>query len=330
MTQPVVGVVAAGESGPLWMGYGELRNHVLGLTLVTGDGRTLELGGRVVKNVAGYDLCKLFTGSFGTLGIIAELNFKLRPVPECESTVVVTGVLHDLPARASEIISAGLFPVAAEILSPAFAATLGITTNQPVMLVRFAGNQVGVKYQIERTLALSDGGEQRSGMLLLPAVQKVRPPPSSSGSSAQPNGKAQMQDFRAATAGSTAHGGGGGAGKVQMQDFHFTMKAATHPPDAGAGKAVAQDIVTGPAKSDLGIWKENFGRTRNTAPKTGDLAVKGAKIIFAPHYNYISKEYLPPNSDLFTSSAASVVLFGIIMVFIVLYLRFVARTQVQR
>jgi FAD/FMN-containing dehydrogenase len=153
------GVVATGLGGAQQFGYGRPRGTVIGMKVVLADGSVIKAGGRVVKNVAGYDLCKLFTGSYGTLGIIAELNFKLRPRPECESTVVLDGLLFDLPAKARSIISAGLFPVAAEIVSPAFAAMLSIATKQPLLLVRFAGNEVAVKYQIERTLALSDGGE---------------------------------------------------------------------------------------------------------------------------------------------------------------------------
>ena len=153
------GVVATGLGGAQQFGYGRPRGSVIGLKVVLADGSVIKTGGRVVKNVAGYDLSKLFTGSFGTLGIIAELNFKLRPRPECESTLVLGGTISDLLAKARAIISAGLFPVAAEIVSPAFASMLGIATNQPIMLVRFAGNYVAVKYQIDRTLALSDDGE---------------------------------------------------------------------------------------------------------------------------------------------------------------------------
>jgi FAD/FMN-containing dehydrogenase len=153
------GVVATGLGGAQQFGYGRPRGSVIGMKVVLADGSVIKMGGRVVKNVAGYDLCKLFTGSFGTLGVIAELNFKLRPKPECERTVIVHGPLSELPAKARSIISAGLFPVAAEIVSPAFASLLGIDTNQPVMLVRFAGNEVAVKYQVERTLGLSDKGE---------------------------------------------------------------------------------------------------------------------------------------------------------------------------
>ena len=75
------GVVATGIGGPQQFGYGRPRGSVIGMKVVLADGNQIKAGGRVVKNVAGYDLCKLFTGSFGTLGIITELNFKLRPQP---------------------------------------------------------------------------------------------------------------------------------------------------------------------------------------------------------------------------------------------------------
>jgi FAD/FMN-containing dehydrogenase len=129
------------------------------MKVVMADGSVIKAGGRVVKNVAGYDLCKLFTGSYGSLGIIAELNFKLRPRPECETTVAIDGPVRDLLTTATSVVEARLFPVAAEIVSPAFAALLDITADRPVLLVRFAGNKVGVKYQIEQTLALMNGGE---------------------------------------------------------------------------------------------------------------------------------------------------------------------------
>ena len=80
----------------------------------------IKAGGRVVKNVAGYDLCKLFTGSYGSLGIITELNFKLRPRPAREATVIATGAIEDLRQSARAILEARLFPVAAEIV-PRFA-----------------------------------------------------------------------------------------------------------------------------------------------------------------------------------------------------------------
>lgn len=153
------GVVATGLGGAQQFGYGRPRGSVIGMRVVLADGSVIRVGGRVVKNVAGYDLSKLFTGSYGSLGIIAELNFKLRPRPEREATVAIDGVLPDLLKTARAIVAARLFPVAAEIVSPAFAALLDITADRPVLLVRFAGNEVGVKYQVEQTRELMNGGE---------------------------------------------------------------------------------------------------------------------------------------------------------------------------
>jgi glycolate oxidase FAD binding subunit len=78
----VGGVVATNDSGALRLKYGGLRDLVIGMTIVLADGTIARTGGKVVKNVAGYDLHKLMTGSFGTLGVIAEVNFRLHPSEE--------------------------------------------------------------------------------------------------------------------------------------------------------------------------------------------------------------------------------------------------------
>ena len=83
------GFVATGQSGPLWMGYGELRNHVLGMTIVSGDGRLLKLGGRVMKNVAGFDLLKPIVGSHGRFGVITSVSIRAFPVPAVERVLVL-------------------------------------------------------------------------------------------------------------------------------------------------------------------------------------------------------------------------------------------------
>jgi glycolate oxidase FAD binding subunit len=78
----VGGIVASNDSGALRLKFGGLRDHIIGMTIVLSDGTIARTGGKVVKNVAGYDLHKLLTGSFGTLGVIAEVNFRLHPVEE--------------------------------------------------------------------------------------------------------------------------------------------------------------------------------------------------------------------------------------------------------
>lgn len=85
----VGGIVAANSSGPRRYRYGTLRDLIIGITVVLPDGTVAKAGGKVVKNVAGYDLGKLFTGSLGTLGVIANANFRLHPLPQAARTVAV-------------------------------------------------------------------------------------------------------------------------------------------------------------------------------------------------------------------------------------------------
>jgi glycolate oxidase FAD binding subunit len=112
----VGGVLATGMAGPLRLRYGTPRDLVIGITVVRADGQLARSGGKVVKNVAGYDLGKLFAGSFGTLGLIVEATFRLHPVPaatayvtlECGSTAetadaVAAAVESQLQASAVEI-----------------------------------------------------------------------------------------------------------------------------------------------------------------------------------------------------------------------------------
>ncbi|HEX6938628.1 MAG TPA: FAD-binding oxidoreductase [Longimicrobiales bacterium] len=88
--EATLGAVASlAAAGPLREGHGTPRDHVLGVRLVTGDGRVLDLGGKVVKNVAGYDLVRLVVGSRGTLGLITRLHLRLRPLPERDATLAV-------------------------------------------------------------------------------------------------------------------------------------------------------------------------------------------------------------------------------------------------
>jgi glycolate oxidase FAD binding subunit len=113
----VGGIVAANSSGPKRYRYGTIRDLIIGITVVLADGTVAKAGGKVVKNVAGYDLAKLFTGSLGTLGVIAECNFRLHPRPETARTVAV-----ELPDAASAgaasqaILHAQVVPSAVELL----------------------------------------------------------------------------------------------------------------------------------------------------------------------------------------------------------------------
>ena len=95
-------VVATATAGPLRHGFGPVRDHVLGCTVATGDGRLVKAGGRVVKNVAGYDLTKLQVGGFGGFGIIAEVHLRLRALPRADVTLVARGARDTLTSAARD------------------------------------------------------------------------------------------------------------------------------------------------------------------------------------------------------------------------------------
>jgi glycolate oxidase FAD binding subunit len=100
------GVLAANLSGPRRIKAGAARDHFLGLTAVSGRGETFKSGGRVVKNVTGYDLCKLMAGSWGTLAALTEVTIKTLPRPETEATVAIVG-LDDAAAVKAMTVAMG-------------------------------------------------------------------------------------------------------------------------------------------------------------------------------------------------------------------------------
>jgi D-lactate dehydrogenase (cytochrome) len=158
------GVVATGVGGAQSFGYGLPRSSVIGMRVALADGKLIKAGGRVVKNVAGYDLCKLFTGSYGTLGLILELTFKLRPLPAQTTTVAACAPIDSLLRSARSVLDARLLPVAIEYLSPALARRLklfGGGSINPALLVRYAGTPETVNFQAEQTtkLLLQDESE---------------------------------------------------------------------------------------------------------------------------------------------------------------------------
>ncbi|MBM2805662.1 MAG: FAD-binding oxidoreductase [Deltaproteobacteria bacterium] len=108
----VGGVVAANLNGPRRASYGGVRDLIIGMKVVLASGEQIKAGGKVVKNVAGYDMCKLFTGSLGTLGIITEVTLRVAPMPESNATVVVTGSLTQASQLTKELAASNLLPTA--------------------------------------------------------------------------------------------------------------------------------------------------------------------------------------------------------------------------
>jgi len=148
----VGGVLACGAAGPLRLRYGTPRDLVIGMTVVRADGVVASSGGKVVKNVAGYDLGKLFAGSYGTLGLIAEATFRLHPLPEAISFVTLDA--RD-PAAAHSAIEAAadspLAPSAAEIDRPSRQAPVRVG-------ILLEGDPEGVAERSARMTRLLGGG----------------------------------------------------------------------------------------------------------------------------------------------------------------------------
>ncbi len=163
-TRTVGGVCAVGRSGPLRLGYGQPRDWVLGIEVVTGDGSVVRPGGRVVKNVAGYDLTKLYVGSLGTLGVITSVNVKVRPRPATEITTIARSTNPDALWNISDsIATSSVSPVTIELLSAEAArwTGLGAAGRSDLLSVRLAGEEADVRaeaLELER-LAIDNGAE---------------------------------------------------------------------------------------------------------------------------------------------------------------------------
>lgn len=145
-------VVATATAGPLRNAFGGVRDHLLGVTFVTGDGRIVQSGGRVMKNVAGYDLTKLEAGGFGAFGVIVLAHLRLRALPRADETLVLEGTRADLTQVAEDITAAGIEPAALELMSPALARR-----ERWALAVRFAGSAALVAAE-EAGLRAATGG----------------------------------------------------------------------------------------------------------------------------------------------------------------------------
>ncbi|HEX5414079.1 MAG TPA: FAD-binding oxidoreductase [Chloroflexota bacterium] len=121
------GVLAANANGPHRLGYGSARDLVIGTRAVTTTGKVVKAGGRVVKNVAGYDLNKLYIGSLGTLVVLVEAGFKIAPKPEAQTTVVGRFASLEAAGEASRaVLHSPLLPTALDLFNATAAERLGV------------------------------------------------------------------------------------------------------------------------------------------------------------------------------------------------------------
>lgn len=150
------GVIATGGFGPLRARYGAIRDLIIGVTLIRADGTIARGGGKVVKNVAGFDLPKVACGSLGTLGMIAAAAFRLHPLPEVTRTVWMRGLTAEhVTAIVAASRQAQLEPTRAVAIAPS-ARGDGAGVAKFELGMAFEGFGKGVEAQVERMRALAD------------------------------------------------------------------------------------------------------------------------------------------------------------------------------
>jgi len=183
------GILAVNASGPSRHAYGTARDLILGMRAVQADGRIIKAGGRVVKNVAGYDLSRLFIGSLGTLGIIVEASFRLAPMPRAERTAVVSlpsaqeawrfaAQTANFGLRAVELLNAGALrqvPGLAEAAADGYALVLA-ATGEPAAVERSL-KEMGELSQRAATASLAEVDESAQDQLWQAIASLARPSP---------------------------------------------------------------------------------------------------------------------------------------------------------
>ncbi len=160
----VGGVIATNASGPFRFGYGSLKDLLTGIRAVTGRGEAVRFGTKVMKDVAGYNVARLFIGSLGSLGVITEATMKLFALPEEERTLIgFFKDLGELSQAARGLLSSPLLPRGVEVMEPEALAILSMSLNDYYALIAgFAGMKEGVSRQVEdaRGIFLKAGAQE--------------------------------------------------------------------------------------------------------------------------------------------------------------------------
>jgi glycolate oxidase FAD binding subunit len=161
------GILAANMSGPRRLRYGTARDLLIGLRVVTADGTVTKGGAKVVKNVTGYDMNKLYVGSLGTLGVIVEATFRLYPIPACERTwVAAFSTAAKARSVVAKLLDSPLVPIALELLNEAAAREvgrqLGVTSevHGVVLAVAVASVPEAVEAQIRTVQAMAGEADE--------------------------------------------------------------------------------------------------------------------------------------------------------------------------
>jgi glycolate oxidase FAD binding subunit len=166
----VGGLVATADAGPAALVFGSLRDLVIGATIVLADGTVARSGGHVIKNVAGYDLAKLLHGSYGTLGVLAEVVLRLHPVPKRTATLAISCSLAEAAEHAATVLGGPYEPAALE------------WTSDGTLLIRVEGTADALDARLQRLRSALGTGE----LLDAPSLDRPVRPEGSDGSAARP------------------------------------------------------------------------------------------------------------------------------------------------
>lgn len=266
------GALAANVSGARRFGYGTLRDYVIGIAAVNDEGSEFKAGGRVVKNVAGYDLCKLLIGSLGTLGIITQVTLKLRPLAEEQAILCLPCRLDHLGALLDKMLVSRTRPVILDVVNRAGGALLsppGGTSctleSEAVVLVGYEGNVDSVKWQMQQLVKELGGAqlEARVGFTSKPLDQALAEWPAwpaakltlkaSMRSSEVPDFLKRVQEFGAGPR-LRAHAGNGIVHGHYADDL--PLQAARELVDGWRRQAKAVVVVKCPTewKAGLNVW----------------------------------------------------------------------------
>jgi glycolate oxidase FAD binding subunit len=153
----VGGAIATNMSGPRRYGFGTLRDYVIGISVMNDEGQETKSGGRVVKNVAGYDLCKLHVGALGTLGIISQVTLKLKPLPE-HQILTALWCKENLSALLDRLHGTRTRPVVLTVVSPRVAGAIFPTGERAgsvagdgwLVLVGLEGSGEALEWQVKQ------------------------------------------------------------------------------------------------------------------------------------------------------------------------------------
>ena len=154
-TATLGGIVATADTGSWRERYGGIRDLLLGISFVRADGAIAKAGGRVVKNVAGYDLMKLFTGAYGTLGIIAQLTFRTFPLIDTSQTILITGKGTQIGQITQTIRNSGLTPTAMDLLSSRIIQQLGFKEDLG-LIIRWQTITESIQQQVNQVKAIAN------------------------------------------------------------------------------------------------------------------------------------------------------------------------------